>query len=297
MSRNPFDVLGVDKTATDDEIKKAYRKMAKELHPDRNPDNPNAEEQFKEVNNAYEQIKTADKRASFSRGPMYEDFGSSEPGYGDYGGFEGYDPFKDAHMRSRRAHWNNASQNAEQGYQQMKTNIRDNVGVPLDVFIKGGKLRIPLTIPIQRGPMIDIRSATVPIMVEPNTPIGTRVILTPLDHNIEGVNNITLILFPIPDEKGRYKLDGFNIYVQMDVDVFDSMFGNEVDVELPTGSSIRVTIPKGITSGKRIRIAKKGLTDIHGHAGDIILVVSLTMPEIDDETVDKISEIIQPESS
>ncbi len=78
-----YDTLGVTKSASQDEIKKAYRKMAHQYHPDKNPNNKDAESKFKEVSNAYETLSDTQKRANYDR------FGDSGMGGGDFGGFNG----------------------------------------------------------------------------------------------------------------------------------------------------------------------------------------------------------------
>ena len=72
--RDPYSVLGVDRKATADEIKKAYRKLARQYHPDRNPDDPKAEERFKEIQSAYDIVGDPDKRKQYDRGGIF--FGS-----------------------------------------------------------------------------------------------------------------------------------------------------------------------------------------------------------------------------
>ena len=87
-TRDYYDVLGLKKTATQDEIKKAYRKLARKYHPDANPDDPKAEEKFKEVSSAYEVLSDPNKRKQYDAGPSL--FGQGAPGGGAGGGFRGY---------------------------------------------------------------------------------------------------------------------------------------------------------------------------------------------------------------
>jgi molecular chaperone DnaJ len=85
-TRDYYDTLGVGKTASQDEIKKAYRKLARKYHPDANPNDPKAEEKFKEVSSAYEVLSDADKRKQYDAGPSPFGQGGPQPG----GGFRGY---------------------------------------------------------------------------------------------------------------------------------------------------------------------------------------------------------------
>ena len=88
MAKDLYEVLGLTKTATDDEIKKAYRKLAKQYHPDLNPGDKNAEAKFKEINEAYEVLSDPKKKAN------YDQFGTADPmGGGGAGGFNGFNGF------------------------------------------------------------------------------------------------------------------------------------------------------------------------------------------------------------
>src|SRR3954453_17297048 len=93
--RDPYSVLGVDRKASAEEIKKAYRKLARQYHPDRNPDDPKAEERFKEIQSAYDIVGDPDKRKQYDRGGIF--FGSGgrgggpSAGGGGQGGFGGFE--------------------------------------------------------------------------------------------------------------------------------------------------------------------------------------------------------------
>lgn len=94
--RDYYEVLGVSKSASDDEIKKAYRKLAMKYHPDRNPDNPEAEEKFKEASEAYEVLSDSEKRSMYDRmghNAFEGGFGGAGGGFGGFGGFSAEDIF------------------------------------------------------------------------------------------------------------------------------------------------------------------------------------------------------------
>lgn len=266
-----YETLGVDRDATASEIKKAYRKKVKQLHPDINADKENAEEAIKAVNEAYDTLKEPDKKAAYDN-PQSHGFP------------HGYNPFTDPHMARSRS--------------PQQQNITGNVGVPLDVMINGGSMNVPIQVPrVQRSNMGMMGSmmATeiVKITVPPNTPVGGQIVISKDDHGFDGIDNLILRIFPENTEDDSYQINGADIYMHIKVSAFDSLFGNKLDVDLPTGSKVKVTLPKGIGSGQTIRLPNKGLLHQHGAKGDIFLVVSLIVPELCQYQIDAIKKLLE----
>jgi len=268
MSEDYYKTLGVNRTATQREIKKAWRKRAKELHPDVNPD---AEEEMKRVNLAYDVLKDPKTRQEYDNPNPFEG-----------GGFNPFSGFGGRH--------------AGFGDQQQMNNISTAVGIPIDILINGGNVTIPVNIPQMMsggGGFFNMAMTTVrvPIKIDPNTRIGHRITIPKEQHNQDGIDTIVFELHPEQPKDQSYQVNNLDLIIPWDINVIDAMVGAQTEVTLPTGDHIRMTIPKNLQSNQSIRVASKGLTDINGNIGDVFLIVNLNIPEISDEQRDKIKTI------
>jgi len=311
--RNPYEVLGIEQDISDEDIKKAYRKLALEWHPDRHAGDKDAEEKFKEINAAYQVLSDASKRAQFDRassgmgdlgGVSIEDLMSNIPGFAEMfgaarGGFRRADaPPKAAvkisleeaysgcekqavHMERQRcspcqgAGWEILPGNCETcgGTGQMRAG---NTGA-ISFFIPCKPCR-------GHGRPIGSRCASCAGRgfsvshrnVTVDFPPGTA------NGDVFLVGGLFVTAIHIPHQ--RYMTDprSLNVLSQAEISIFDAMLGTKVEVPTLAGN-MSVTVDPGTQPGTRLRIRNAGMKDRQGRKGSHIVEISARIPSLSQE--------------
>jgi len=286
-----YKILGVDKGASQDEIKKTYRKLAKKYHPELHPDDEKAQEKFKEVNEAYEvlidkekkeQYDTIGTNANFSDG---QNFDPSQ--YGFRGGnshtytSQGEDFSDFFNMFFGGGSSNSSSSSSINGFdmgdifsggarsarkgEPKRQSYESEINITIDEAYHGTTKKMTLSIGGENKP-IDIK---IPAGILPGKQLKVKA-------DKWGVNSD--ILFRINVEEGRYSLSGLNVNKKLDIFPDEAALGGKKIVDTFEGK-IKINIPKGISSGKKIRIPKKGFKDMKKSTGDLYIEINIVIPD------------------
>jgi curved DNA-binding protein len=298
--RDYYDTLGVSKTASQEEIKKAYRKLAREYHPDVNPDDPDAEEKFKDINEAYQVLSDEEKREKYDRfgsqwkqyqqaGGRAEDFDwsqwASQGGGGrgtQYrtvsqeefaemfgGGLGGFSDFFEtlfggmAGGRARRAYPGTRPQNLRQGQ-----DLEHTVDISLEEAFHGTTRLLTY----EDGRRIE---ASIP----PGVKTGSKVRLS--GQGMEGARGSgDLYLKVRVMSHDRYERDGDDLRIDQPVDLFTAVLGGEVTVST-IDKQVKLTIPAGTDSGKTFRLKGLGMPQLKNpdRRGDLYATVQVQVPK------------------
>ena len=285
--RDPYTILGVSKSASADDIKKAYRRLAKKHHPDQNQSDPKAKEKFAEANAAYEILGDAEKRAKFDRGEIdaegkprysgFEGFGGGGPGGpgdgwrhyefdagGQAGGFRrgGFDPsdiFSDlfGSMGGRGGGRRSAGGPAPKG-----EDLAASVSVALLTAVKGGEVRVALP----TGRMLDVK---IPPGIESGKQIRLRGQGQPSPYGgPPGDALITVNIAPHP----YLRVDGRDLRLDLPVTLYEAALGGAVQVPTLDGA-VEITAPPN-SAGRTLRLRGKGLPAAGGKpAGDLFVTL------------------------
>jgi len=297
---DPYSTLGVARGASEKEIKSAYRKLAKELHPDRNQDNPNAAERFSDVTKAYDLLSDKDKRAQFDRGEIDADGNPAHPfgagGFGGQGGqrsyraedFQGFgaeadlgdifeglfggrggmgggSPFGGGRAQSG---FGNAGFGGGRRAPPKGGNIQYRLRVPFVDAATGKAQRITLA----DGKTIDLK---LPAGVED----GTQVRLKGKGEQGPGGAGDALVTLEI-DKHAFFRREGNDVRLELPVTLDEAVNGAKVKVPTVDGA-VMLTIAPGSSSGKVLRLKGKGFTAKDGGRGDQLVALEIDLPQAD----------------
>lgn len=291
-SVNPYQALGVSATATADEIRSAFRKLAKKFHPDLNPGNKEAERRFKEANAAYEIIGDADKRGKFDRGeidasgapiqqkPSFEegnwnqDAGSQRYYYqtqqdgGRYSSaFEGIDPDFFEHLFGGQQ-FRGTRPPVDKHY-RLEVDFKDAIlGAEREIILPGGK-KLKLKIPpgIESGKTLRLKGVET-------------------EHAADAPRGDTYVEITVKPSP-LFARDKSDITLELPITIDEAVLGGEVRV--PTlENAVVLKVPKGANTGTKLRIKGKGVgTPNSKNRGDLIVTLKVVMPKTIDPDLEK----------
>ncbi len=303
MALDLYQRLGLKRGASEAEIKKAYRSLAKQLHPDRNKDNPKAAERFAEVTAAYDLLSDKDKRAQYDRGELDEDGNPKMPFGGGFGG--GYSSGAGARPGAGPQGFENfnfggadaadlsdlfeglfgaaGAGRARAGGPFGGGGFRQRAAPPQKGADVAYRLKVPfddaVALKPQRITLAD--GKTIDLKLPQGLEDGTRIRLGGKGQEGPGGRGDALVTIEI--EPHRYfRRDGNNIRLDLPITLKEAVLGAKVKVPTPEGA-VMLTIPKGTSSGKVLRLKGRGFTAKDGKRGDQLVTVEIHLPGNDAE--------------
>jgi curved DNA-binding protein len=259
--RNYYEVLGVPRNATAEEIKKAFRKLARTYHPDVNPEDKEAEEKFKNINEAYDVLSDSQKRTEYNRQLLGAKRRSPQ---------NRQNPSQNgANARSEFDLWkfkdfNTSTTKRAKVVTSTRPNRRDveaRLSIPLEKAYQGGRQRIRL----EDGRSLEVDMP--PGMID-----GQKIRLKG-----QGIEGGDLYLKINVDPHAFFQLQGKDIYCQIPVTPSEAILGGAI--EMPTiDGLVKMTVPKGVKSGQRLRLANKGYPNSEGKRGDQLVEILIVTP-------------------
>lgn len=297
--KNYYEVLGVSKDASKEDIRKAYKKLAKKYHPDVNSDNPEAETKFKEINEAYEVLKDPEKRrkydelqnrAKFQHGSDFDprDYGFDYQGAQSRGGATGFgsDEFSDffnaffggrgfgsddifAGFGGSNSSFQGSGQTSRQA-PSANTDIEAEMAIDLLEAYRGGEKQVRIN--------TESGEKTLKIKIPKGVTDGNKIKLKGQGRTdpYTGKKGDLYIKLSIKNHRG-FTLDGLDLYKELQVTPWEAALGDKVEIST-LEEHVNVKIPAGIQSGKKLKLKDKGYRTGDGKKGDLYLTITIVNP-------------------
>lgn len=295
--RDPYTVLGVQKSADMAEIKKVFRKLAKKYHPDQSKD-PKAKEKFAELNAAYEILGDEKKRAAFDRGEIdaegkprfhgFEGFGAEGPGFGRRsqaggpgfqhfefnfgGGHPGAEGFTTSDIFSElfgAAAGGGRRRGTRPGAPPPRgEDVSASVAISLLEAVKGTTARV--TLPTGR---------TLEVSVPAGIEDGKQIRLKRQGHQspLGGEPGDAMVTVQIAKHP-YFRVEGYDLRLDLPVTLYEAVLGAKVTAPTLDGP-VELTVPPGSNGGRTLRLRGKGLPNLQGAAGDLLVSLKIQLPE------------------
>ncbi|QOG21501.1 MULTISPECIES: DnaJ C-terminal domain-containing protein [Bradyrhizobium] len=305
--RDPYEVLGVPRSANAAAIKSAYRKLAKKHHPDSNKGDPKAAERFAEINSANEILGDEDKRKQFDRGeidadgkPRFQGFpgGGGPRGRAGPGGFESYtfrsggagggpgggafedilnSMFGGGTRGARPGAGGGAQFEFDTGGIGLDLDVNVAMSVSLEEAVKGGEKRVRLP----NGKELNVK---IPAGVTEGQQIRLRGQGETAQGHPPGDLLLTINIAPHP----YFKVEGADLRIDLPVTLYEAVLGGKVRV--PTlGNAVELSVPKNTSSGRTFRLKGKGLPKAGG-TGDLFVTIRIMLPDGNDAELEALME-------
>ena len=308
--KNYYDILGVKKDASDAEIKKKYRKLVRQYHPDVS-DDPDADNKIAEINNAYETLRDKDKRAEYDA--MLDNPFAGAGGAGGFGGFGGqsaggqggfrWEDIKDQFGEGEAyggggfrfddifsAFGGGARGQSQQGgFRSQNSQGQDQhaeITVDLASVYSGDDYSIKLNVPVrQPNGSVDYENKTLKIKIPKGITDGKQIRLAGQGAaGIGGGKNGDLFLKVKISHADNIRIEGADVYQTVNIAPWEAALGEKINVSTPAGS-LGVTIPKNSKSGSNLRLKGKGIPA--KQAGNLYLTLNIVNPDVSSEAAIK----------
>jgi len=317
--RDPYSVLGVSKTASEGDIKKAFRKLAKQYHPDQNKDDPSAQARFAEVNQAYEIVGDSDKRGQYDRGEIdaegkpkfqahgfdgfggFSDFGGAGgPGAGSTRGFRyqqsagdpGGGAFDDILNDILGGFGGGAGRRGRRRGPGAGAGAGPRAGAERSAGAKGrnaeiiGRVSLEELATHSKTQVMLPSGKTVSVAIPAGTTDGEKIRLKGQGYPSEtgGPAGDAMVEVKIRPHK-LFEVDGYDLYLDLPVTLYEAVLGTKVRTPTLTGA-VNLTIPENTSSGKTMRLKGKGLPTKTGGHGDLLIRIEIVLPPHSDDELE-----------